>query len=52
MYGRYKENLCNVKGISFVETDLKKINKTYTSKNRVLMGNTGAGDNIGRQMSS
>ena len=25
MYERYKENLCNVKGISFVETDLKKI---------------------------
>ena len=27
MYERYKENLCNVKGISFVETDLKKINE-------------------------
>ena len=25
MYERYKENLCSVKGISFVETDLKKI---------------------------
>ena len=25
MYERYKENLCNVKGILFVETDLKKI---------------------------